>query len=98
VELTRAYLDRIDQLNPQLDAFITQTAERAIEQAKAMEAEIAAGHYRGPMHGMPFGLKEIYDTKGILTTAHSKTLIDNVPTEDATTTAKLYAAGGILLG
>lgn len=98
VELTRAYLDRIDQLNPQLDAFITQTAERASEQAKAMEAEIAAGHYRGPMHGMPFGLKDIYDTKGILTTAHSKTLIDNVPTEDATTTAKLYEAGGILLG
>jgi aspartyl-tRNA(Asn)/glutamyl-tRNA(Gln) amidotransferase subunit A len=63
-----------------------------------MEAEIAAGHYRGPLHGMPFGLKDIYDTKGILTTAHSKTLIDNVPTEDATTTAKLYEAGGILLG
>ena len=98
VELTRAYLDRIEQLNPQLDAFITKTADHAIQQAKAMEAEIAAGHYRGPMHGMPFGLKDIYDTKGILTTAHSKTLIDNIPTEDATTTAKLYAAGGILLG
>ena len=98
VELTQAYLDRIEQLNPQLDAFITKTSERAIEQAKAMEAEIAAGHYRGPMHGMPFGLKDIYDTKGILTTAHSKTLIDNVPTEDATTTAKLYDAGAILLG
>ncbi len=98
VELTQAYLDRIEQLNPQLDAFINQTGERAIEQAKAMEAEIATGHYRGPMHGMPFGLKDIYDTKGILTTAHSKTRIDNVPTEDATTTAKLYEAGGILLG
>jgi aspartyl-tRNA(Asn)/glutamyl-tRNA(Gln) amidotransferase subunit A len=98
VALTQAYLDRIEQLNPQLDAFITKTAERAIEQAKAMEAEIAAGHYRGPMHGMPFGLKDIYDTKGILTTAHSKTLIDNVPSEDATTVAKLYEAGGILLG
>ncbi len=98
VELTQAYLDRIAQLNPQLDAFITPTAEQAIAQAKAMESEIAAGHYRGPMHGMPFGLKDIYDTKGILTTAHSKTLIDNVPTEDATTTAKLYYAGGILLG
>lgn len=98
VELTQAYLDRIDQLNPQLDAFITKTADQAIVQAKAMEAEIAAGHYRGPLHGMPFGLKDIYDTKGIITTAHSKTLIDNVPTEDATTTAKLYEAGGILLG
>jgi aspartyl-tRNA(Asn)/glutamyl-tRNA(Gln) amidotransferase subunit A len=98
VELTRAYLDRIEQYNPQLDAFITKTADLALEQAKAMEAEITAGHYRGPMHGMPFGLKDIYDTRGILTTAHSKTLLDNVPTEDATTTAKLYAAGGILLG
>jgi aspartyl-tRNA(Asn)/glutamyl-tRNA(Gln) amidotransferase subunit A len=98
VELTQAYLDRIEQLNPQLDAFITNTGERAMQQAKAMEAEIAAGIYRGPMHGMPFGLKDIYDTKGILTTAHSKTRLDNVPTEDATTTAKLYEAGGILLG
>ncbi len=98
VELTQAYLDRIEQLDPQLDAFITKTGERAIEQAKAMETEIASGYYRGPMHGMPFGLKDIYDTKGILTTAHSKTRIDNVPTEDAATTAKLYEAGGILLG
>jgi aspartyl-tRNA(Asn)/glutamyl-tRNA(Gln) amidotransferase subunit A len=96
--LTQAYLDRIEQLNPQLDAFITKTAERAIEQAKAMEAEITAGNYRGPLHGMPFGLKDIYDTKGILTSAHSKTLIDNVPTEDATTVAKLGQAGAILLG
>lgn len=98
VALTRAYLDRIEQLNPQLDAFITKTAELAMQQAKAMETEIAAGHYRGPLHGMPFGLKDIYDTKGILTTAHSKTLIDNVPAEDATTVAKLYQAGAILLG
>ena len=98
VELAQTYLDRIEQLNPQLDAFITKTGERAMQQAKAMEAEIAAGHYRGPMHGMPFGLKDIYDTQGILTTAHSKTRIDNVPTEDATTVAKLYEAGGILLG
>ncbi len=98
VELTQAYLDRIEQLNPQLDAFITKTGEQGLEQAKAMEAEIAAGHYRGPMHGIPFGLKDIYDTKGILTSAHSKTRIDHVPTEDATTTAKLYEAGAILLG
>ncbi len=98
VELTQAYLDRIEQLNPQLDAFITKTGEQGLEQAKAMEAEITAGHYRGPMHGIPFGLKDIYDTKGILTSAHSKTRIDHVPTEDATTTAKLYEAGAILLG
>jgi aspartyl-tRNA(Asn)/glutamyl-tRNA(Gln) amidotransferase subunit A len=96
--LTQAYLERIEQLNPQLDAFITKTAEQAIEQAKAMQAEIAAGHYRGPMHGVPFGLKDIYDTAGIRTTAHSKTLIDNVPSADATTVAKLYQAGAILLG
>lgn len=98
VELTQAYIDRIEQLNPQLDAFITKTFTKAMTQAKAMEAEIVAGHYRGPMHGMPFGLKDIYETKGILTTAHSKTLIDNTPSEDATTTDKLYNAGAILLG
>src|SRR5687767_13495191 len=89
VELTQALLDRVDAYNPRLDAFITQTAELAMTQAKAAEAEIAGGNYRGPMHGIPFGLKDIYNTKGILTTGQSRTAIDNVPTEDAFTTAKL---------
>ncbi|MGE0688621.1 MAG: amidase, partial [Dehalococcoidia bacterium] len=98
VELTQILLDRVEAYNPRLDAFITQTADLAMTQAKAAEAEIAAGTYRGPMHGIPFGLKDIYNTKGILTTGHSRTAIDNVPTEDAFTTAKLYEAGGVLMG
>jgi aspartyl-tRNA(Asn)/glutamyl-tRNA(Gln) amidotransferase subunit A len=60
VELTDALLARVETLNPRLDAFITVTAELAREQAKQAEAEIAAGRYRGPMHGIPFGLKDIY--------------------------------------
>jgi aspartyl-tRNA(Asn)/glutamyl-tRNA(Gln) amidotransferase subunit A len=98
VELTQTLLDRIEAYNPRLDAFITQTAELAMTQAKAAESEIAAGRYRGPMHGIPFGLKDIYNTKGILTTGHSRTAIDNVPTEDAFTTAKLFEVGAVLMG
>jgi aspartyl-tRNA(Asn)/glutamyl-tRNA(Gln) amidotransferase subunit A len=98
VELTQTLLDRIEAYNPRIDAFITQTADLAMTQAKAAEAEIAGGRYRGPMHGIPFGLKDIYNTRGILTTGHSRTAIDNVPTEDAFTTAKLYEAGGVLMG
>ncbi|MGK0173074.1 MAG: aspartyl-tRNA(Asn)/glutamyl-tRNA(Gln) amidotransferase subunit A [Gammaproteobacteria bacterium] len=96
VELTEALLARIDALEPKLNAFITHTGERALGLARAAERDIANGHWRGPMHGSPFGLKDIYETAGILTSAHSQVLRDNVPTEDATTTARLYAAEGVL--
>ena len=98
VELTEAMLRRIEAINPQLDAFVTLTADRALDRARRMEAEIAAGTYRGPMHGIPFGLKDIYNTAGIPTTAHSRILSDNVPSEDAIATARLYEAGGVLMG
>ncbi|MDR3531346.1 MAG: amidase [Rhodopila sp.] len=98
VELTRAYLDRIEAIDPQLNAYLLVTADRALEQAKAAEAEIAAGHYRGPMHGIPFALKDIYCTAGIRTTCHSLTRADYVPGFDATTVTKLYEAGAVLLG
>lgn len=98
VELTRSLLQRIETFDTQVRAFITLTPELALEQARKAEAEIAAGRYRGPMHGIPFGLKDVYNTAGIRTTAHSKIYIDNIPREDATTTAKLLAAGGVLLG
>ena len=98
VELTEALLRRVDAVNPQLDAFITLLAEQALDTARAAEAEITAGTYRGPLHGVPFGLKDIYDTAGVPTTGHSKTCADRVPAADATTTARLKAAGGILLG
>jgi len=98
VEIVDALLRRIEAVNPQLDAFITLLAEPALEAARDAEAEIAKGNYRGPLHGVPFGLKDIYDTAGVLTSGHSKVCADRVPDRDATTTAKLKAAGGILLG
>ncbi len=98
VELTDAYLARIASLDPQLNAFITLTAELAREQARKAEAEIAAGHLRGPMHGIPFGLKDMIDTRGILTTAHSRVFAENIPVADATVVTRLYEAGGVLLG
>ena len=72
VELTEALLARIEALDPQLNAFLLPTPEKAREQAKAAEREIMAGRYRGPLHGIPFGLKDIYATAGIRTTSHSK--------------------------
>ena len=98
VELTDALLARIEALDPQLNAFLLPTPEKAREQARAAEREIMAGSYRGPLHGIPFGLKDIYATAGIRTTSHSKICENLVPTEDATTVAKLYQAGGVLLG
>lgn len=98
VELATAYLERIETFDPQLNAFITVTPELALKQARRAEREIVKGNYRGPLHGIPFGLKDIYNTKGILTTGHSRVCIDNIPESDATTTRKLYEAGGVLLG
>jgi len=98
VELTDALLARIEALDPQLNAFLLPTPEKAREQVKAAEREITAGRYRGPLHGIPFGLKDIYATAGIRTTSHSKICENLVPTEDATTVSKLYQAGGVLLG
>jgi len=98
VELTEAFLKRIEALDPQLNAFITITADLARAQAKSAEEEIAAGRYRGPLHGIPIGLKDIYSTKGILTSGHSKICIDNIPEADATATRKLFDAGSVLLG
>jgi aspartyl-tRNA(Asn)/glutamyl-tRNA(Gln) amidotransferase subunit A len=98
VELTQAYLDRIESLDPQLNAYLLVTADRALAQARTSEQEIAAGRYRGPMHGIPFALKDIYCTAGIRTTCHSRTRADAVPGFDATTVTKLYDGGAVLLG
>ena len=98
VALTEVALARIAALDPKLNAFITVTGDRARRAAAAAEAEIKAGKRRGPLHGIPYALKDIYDVAGVRTTAHSKLLIDNVPGEDAATTAKLEAAGMVLLG
>ena len=98
VALTRAFLDRIAAIDPQLDAYLLVTAEQALDQARAAEAEIMAGSYRGAMHGIPIALKDIYCTAGIRTTSHSRTRADYVPDFDATTVAKLRQAGAVLLG
>lgn len=98
VELADALLARIATYQPQLSAFITVTGDMARSQAKAAEQEIANGNYRGPLHGMPFALKDIYNTEGILTSGGSKVAIDNIPASNATTTQKLLDAGAILLG
>src|SRR5262245_5253109 len=86
VELAQAHLKRIAAFDPQLTAFLLVTSDLALKQAREAEEEIAKGRYRGPLHGIPFGLKDIYNTRGIRTTGHSKVCADNVPDEDATTT------------
>ena len=98
VELARAFLDRIDQLDGTLQAYITVLPDSAMAQARQAEAEIMRGDYKGPLHGIPIALKDLYDTAGVRTTASSRVLADRVPAEDATATARLKAAGIVLLG
>jgi aspartyl-tRNA(Asn)/glutamyl-tRNA(Gln) amidotransferase subunit A len=98
LEYAEALFKRIETFEPQLNAFITRTFDLARTQARAAEADIAAGRYRGPLHGIPFALKDIYNTKGILTSGGSKVCENNIPTEDATTTRLLLDSGAILLG
>lgn len=98
VELTQAFIDRMEALNPQLDAFLLPTPEHALAQARAAEAEIGAGRRRGVLHGVPFALKDIFSTAGIRTTGHSRVCMDAVPTQDAAAVARLNDTGGVLLG
>ena len=98
VELTEACLRRIETLDSQLDSFVTVTAERARAQAQAAEAAIMTSRPLSRLHGIPYCLKDIFDTAGIRTTAMSKLLADNVPTRDSHCQEKLAAAGGVLLG
>jgi aspartyl-tRNA(Asn)/glutamyl-tRNA(Gln) amidotransferase subunit A len=98
VELTDAYLAQIERQNPLLNAYVTVTGDAAREEARAAEREIGSGTYRGPLHGIPIALKDLYDTKGIRTAAGSKILWDRVPDEDSAVTTLLRAAGAISLG
>ena len=98
VELTEACLRRIETLDSQIDSFITVTAERARAEAKTAEAAIMASGPLSRLHGIPYCLKDIFDTAGIRTTAMSKLLADNVPARDSRCQEKLAAAGGVLLG
>lgn len=98
VDLTRALLDRIERLDPKLNAFIRVDGEAALQAAQAAEAEATSGRLRGPLHGVPVGIKDIIDVAGLPTTCHSKILEDNVATADAVCVEKLRGAGAIVLG
>jgi aspartyl-tRNA(Asn)/glutamyl-tRNA(Gln) amidotransferase subunit A len=97
-ELTRAALDRISALDGGLHAFVLVTEARAMADAARADAELQAGTDRGKLHGIPYALKDIYDTAGIRTTCHSRLRQDNVPEQDSVVAARLAAAGGVLLG
>src|SRR6195256_1053490 len=98
VELVDSRLDRIARLDGRLNSFIRLLAEEARADARAAEAEIAGGKYRGPLHGIPIGLKDIYETAGVATTGHSKVMQDHVPKEDAFSVKRLREAGAIGMG
>lgn len=98
VELTRAYLQRIEAFGQRVNAYITVTAEQALAQARSLEAELAAGRRRGPLHGIPLALKDNIDTAGILTTAASAVYATRIPSDDAECVRKLRAAGAVFLG
>jgi len=98
VELTKNCLERIEKLNPVLNAFITVTVELALAQARAAEAEILRGRWRGPLHGIPLGLKDLIDTAGVHTTAASALFKDRVPAADAEVVRRLKNAGAVFLG
>jgi aspartyl-tRNA(Asn)/glutamyl-tRNA(Gln) amidotransferase subunit A len=98
VDVVEACLTRIDRLNPTLNAFITVMADEARQQAEAAEAEIKAGRWRGPLHGVPVAVKDFFDTAGVTTTAGSELFKDRVPNADAEAVRKLRQAGAIVIG
>lgn len=98
LELTRACLGRIDRLNPSLNAFITVTAEMAMEQARRADAELAAGTIRGALHGIPVALKDLIDVAGVKTTAASNQFRDRIATDDAPLVTRLKNAGAVIVG
>lgn len=98
VELTNNSLARIEQLNPTINAFITVMHDSALAQARAAEGEIRAGEWRGPLHGIPIGLKDLIDTAGVKTTCGSALFAERIPSADAEVVRRLQSAGAVLLG
>jgi aspartyl-tRNA(Asn)/glutamyl-tRNA(Gln) amidotransferase subunit A len=98
VELMEALLERIGRLDPKLNVFIRLDGDAAMDAARAAEAEIVSGHRRGPLHGVPVGIKDIIDVAGLPTTCHSKLLVDNVASTDVACVSRLRGAGAIVLG
>ena len=95
--LTRIYLDRIERFDPKLRCVITLTRDHALEQAKRADREIAAGKYRGPLHGIPYGVKDLLDTAGIATTYGAEPFRNRVPATDSAVVARLNDAGAVLI-
>jgi aspartyl-tRNA(Asn)/glutamyl-tRNA(Gln) amidotransferase subunit A len=98
VELVEGCLSQIQNLNPKFNAFMTVLRDEALAQARAAEQEIAAGKWRGPLHGIPVAVKDFYDTAGIKTTGGFDKFRNRVPDEDAPVVARLKAAGAIIIG
>ena len=98
VELTQAFLDRIESVDDRLKSYVTLLPDAAMEEARTAEAEVLRGDYRGPLHGIPIALKDLYDTAGVPTMAQSRVLERRVPDADATVVTRLRQAGTVLLG
>ncbi len=98
VEVVQAHLARIDATEPTLNSFITLLPDQALADAKTAESEIQSGNYRGPLHGIPITLKDLYYLKGVRNTSGSKIFHDFVPDFDSTITSKLKNAGTVILG
>ncbi len=98
VELVQAQLDRISELDPRLRTYATVMTDRALDQAKQAEADIARGDYRGALHGVPIAVKDLCATEGVRTMAGCAVLADNIPAEDSTVVARLKQAGAVMLG
>ena len=96
--LTQMMLDRIAAIDPELRAYVTVLKNDALEAAAAADKEIAAGKHRGPLHGIPIAIKDIYDTKGVKTTACSRVRENYIPDQDSTVVRKLRDAGAVILG
>jgi len=96
-QLTRIYLERLKRFDPKLQCVITLTPELALEQARRADGEIAAGRYRGPLHGIPWGVKDLLDTRGIRTTWGAEPFRDRVPDRDAAVVERLHRAGAVLV-
>ena len=98
VDLTRICLERIERVDPVVRAFASVDADGALRAAEAAEREIRAGRYRGPLHGVPVGIKDNYDTVGVPTRNGSRVFADRMPSQDATAWVRLREAGAVMLG
>ncbi len=98
VELVQSALDRIEEVEGRLNAFVVVTAEQALDAARQAQEEIAGGGYRGPLHGIPVGIKDLYDVAGLPTTSSSAVRAEHVATEDSACVARLRDAGAVVVG